>query len=110
MTIGERISQRRQELGLTADEVASELGKSRATVYRYENGDIEKFPVDALEPIAKVLKTTPQYLMGWENSDDQKERSAPELSETDRKAIELFQQMDEQSKQTFIQLMKDRLK
>lgn len=66
MTIGERIKNRRNELGLTADEVAEQLDKSRATVYRYESGEIEKMPTTVLEPLAEVLKTTPAYLMGWE--------------------------------------------
>ena len=40
MTIGERIKKRRTELGLSVDDIAEKLGKGRATVYRYENGDI----------------------------------------------------------------------
>ena len=68
MTIGERIKQRREELGLSVEEVARLLGKHRATIYRYESNEIEKFPTDTLEPIAKALHTTPAYLMGWEDS------------------------------------------
>lgn len=68
MTIGERIKQRREELGLSVDEVAKKLGKHRATIYRYESNEIEKFPTAILEPIAAVLQTTPAYLMGWEDS------------------------------------------
>jgi len=70
MTIGERIKQRRKELGLSVDEVADRLGKNRATVYRYESNDIENFPVGTLEPIAKILETTPAKLMGWNSNDD----------------------------------------
>ena len=66
MKIGQRIKERRKELGIGADQLASKLGKSRATLYRYENGDIENMPLDILEPIAEALRTTPQYLMGWE--------------------------------------------
>ena len=66
MNIGERIKQRRTELGLSVDEVASRLGKNRATIYRYENNNIENFPITVLEPLAKILNTTPAYLMGWE--------------------------------------------
>lgn len=65
MTIGERIKERRLKLGLTADAVASALNKNRATIYRYESNDIEKLPTTVLEPLAKVLHTTPAYLMGW---------------------------------------------
>lgn len=66
MKIGQRIKARRKELKLGAEELAAILGKNRATVYRYENGDIENLPLDILEPIAAALETTPAYLMGWE--------------------------------------------
>ena len=66
MKIGERIKQRRLELGYTADMLAKMLNKNRATIYRYENGDIENMPIDVLEPLAKALNTTPAYLMGWQ--------------------------------------------
>ncbi|MBS6503110.1 MAG: helix-turn-helix transcriptional regulator [Clostridium sp.] len=66
MNIGERIKERRKELGLSVDDVATKLNKNRATVYRYESNDIENLPLNILEPLAKVLQTTPAYLMGWD--------------------------------------------
>ena len=68
MTVGKRIKQRRKELKISADELAQILGKDRSTIFRYEKGDIEKLPIDILEPIAVALRTTPQYLMGWEET------------------------------------------
>lgn len=68
MTTGDRIKARREELGLSVSELASKLGKHRATVYRYESNDIENFPADVLIPLAEVLNTTPAHLMGWEDS------------------------------------------
>ena len=65
MTIGDRIKNRRKFLKMSADELGKRLGKDRSTIYRYEKGDIENLPLDILEPIAKALSTTPQYLMGW---------------------------------------------
>ncbi len=67
MTIGERIKKRREELGISVDELASVLGVNRATIYRYESNEIAKFPVDILESVAKALRTTPVCLMGWED-------------------------------------------
>lgn len=66
MTTGERMKQRRKEIGFSAEKVAEHLGVSPATIYRYEKGDIEKVPVDSLAELAKILQTTPAYLMGWE--------------------------------------------
>lgn len=68
MTFGERIKQRRTELGFSVEEIAEQLGKNRATIYRYENNDIENFPITILEPLALALQTTPAYLMGWSDS------------------------------------------
>lgn len=65
MDTGERIKNRRKEIGMTADNLALELGVSRSTIYRYESGFIEKLPLDFLEPLADALNTTPDYLMGW---------------------------------------------
>jgi transcriptional regulator with XRE-family HTH domain len=59
---------RRKQLGLSAEYVAEKLGVSPATIYRYENGEINKVPGDRLYPIAAVLSTTPDYLMGWSDS------------------------------------------
>lgn len=55
---------------MSVDDLAEKLGKNRATVYRYEKGDIENLPLDVLEPLANALNTTPGYLMGWEESND----------------------------------------
>lgn len=66
MTTGERIKLRRKELGLSAEYLADKLKVSPATIYRYENGAIERLRGDVLEPLSKILHTTPAYLMGWE--------------------------------------------
>lgn len=68
MTTGQRIKERRIEMGYTVDKLAEILGKNRATVYRYESGDIDDMPTKVLESVAKALRTTPARLMGW--SDD----------------------------------------
>ena len=64
ISVGNRIKARRKELGLSADEVAQKTGISRATLYRYESPDIYKVPIQFLEDIAVVLKTTPDVLIG----------------------------------------------
>lgn len=71
VNVGQRIKERRKALKISADDIAKELGVSRSTIFRYEKGDIEKLPTQNLAIIAKVLKTTPEELMGWEaNSED----------------------------------------
>lgn len=68
MTVSKRIRERRKELGLSAEDVAQLIGVSPSTVYRYESSEIENMGIDKLEPIAKALRTTSAYLMGWETN------------------------------------------
>lgn len=75
MTVGERIKARRKEIGISADLLADRIGVSRSTIFRYENGSIEKLPLPSLDPIARALFTSVQYLMGW--TDDPSPAIAP---------------------------------
>ncbi|MEG0050095.1 MAG: XRE family transcriptional regulator [Clostridia bacterium] len=65
--MGHRMKERRKALGMSAETLATRLGLSAATIYRYEKGDIEKLPGNLLEPLASILSTTPADLMGWES-------------------------------------------
>ena len=95
MTVGERIKQRRKELKMSADELGARLGVNRSTVFRYENGYIEKLPIDILTPIAQALQTTPQYLMGWETEAKQKQPAEGELSDIKREFIRKVEGMSD---------------
>lgn len=64
MTIGERIKQRRKELDISINQLSQRLGKNRATIYRYENNEIENIPMTILKPLSEILQTTPEYLCG----------------------------------------------
>lgn len=79
MTVGKRIKLRRESLGLSVDDVAKKLGKNRATVYRYESDEIENLPTTILEPLAKILRVSPAYLMGWENIIPYRTKKVPML-------------------------------
>lgn len=70
LTTGERIKLCRKRLSLSAEKLASIVGVSPATVYRWEKGDIEKVPGYILEPLADALQTTPAYLAGWGDDQD----------------------------------------
>lgn len=65
-TSGERIKTLRKALGLSADDLAERIGKDRATIFRYEKGDIENMPLSVIYDLSKVLHVSPGFLMGWE--------------------------------------------
>ena len=68
MKINEIIKKRRTELGLTLKQVADQLGVSESLISRYESNDVKNMKVDKIAPLAKILKTTPAYLMGWDDN------------------------------------------
>lgn len=89
MELYKRIKQRREELGISQDELAKMLGyKSRSTIAKIEKGenDITQSKIAAF---AKALQTTPSYLMGWED-DDKKENTA----EVDKEEIPVLDDPD----------------
>lgn len=68
-TVGTNIKRRRQELHMSAEQLASKIGCSPATIYRYENGSIDNVNTEKLSQIAKALMTTPELLMGWDSNE-----------------------------------------
>ena len=86
MTVGQRIKELRESKGISVIELANALNVSRATVYRYESNEIEKLPIDILEPIAKVLNVDPSILMGWDKLSGDDKTSSQDVE----KALELY--------------------
>lgn len=66
-TIGERIKLLRKRKGMSQIELAAAIHKSTRTVQKYENGEIEVSQFVAHQ-LAKVLDSTPTYLLGYETS------------------------------------------
>ncbi|VCU68935.1 hypothetical protein PIGHUM_00994 [Pigmentiphaga humi] len=62
LAIGERLRAYRMGASLRAEEVADQLGVSRAAVYRMEKGDIVK--IETLERLAHILDTSLASLLG----------------------------------------------
>jgi transcriptional regulator with XRE-family HTH domain len=81
MVLGNRIKQRREELHLSQEELAKKLGyKSRSTINKIELGknDITQHKIVAF---ANALQTTPAYLMGWDDIDEETEIKNDTLSD-----------------------------
>ena len=83
--IGKRIRTRREELGITQEELASKLGyKSKTTIAKIENGTNDIVQSKVIE-FAQALDTTPAYLMGWTQYNEtipNKNNSIPKDSDT----------------------------
>lgn len=90
MTTGERMKSRRKQLGFSAEYVADKLGCSPSTIYRYENGDIEKMPLDVLAPLASILLVSPEYLLNGSGIEKTADPKADSLSPKENELLALY--------------------
>ena len=65
--IGQRIKTLRKHKGLNQTQLANLLGKSLRTVQKYETGEIE-VSIDVVNTLAKILDTTPTFILGYETN------------------------------------------
>lgn len=75
--IGQRIEQRRKELGLTLQDVSLEVGVAASTIQRYEKGRFDKIKLPVIEAIAEALNVNPSWLIG--QTDDPIDYDDPDL-------------------------------
>ena len=85
MTFSQRMKSARDSKGLTLKELADKVGKTEATVQRYESGEIKNLKNDTIEAIAHALDVSPAYLMGW--SEEHSEQPYYTLNDKDEKDI-----------------------
>ena len=64
-----RIKEARKKAKLTQEQLASVLGVNRATVSKYENGEITP-PIDQLENIARATKTPVDFFLYGTTQED----------------------------------------
>lgn len=64
--VGRRIRLLRVERGFSQEDLGEQLGISFQQVQKYEKG-ANRLSVGRLADIAKLLKTTPHELMGWDS-------------------------------------------
>lgn len=62
--IGKRIQQQRKALNISVVDVAAYTGLSKATIHRYENGEIKDIKLPVLETIANMFNVNPAWLIG----------------------------------------------
>ena len=62
--IGKRIQQQRKALNISVVDIATYTGLSKATIHRYENGDIRNIKLPVVETIAAILNVNPLWLIG----------------------------------------------
>ena len=66
MTIGSIIRDRRKELNMTQEDLATAIGTTKATVSRWESGDIHKMKRSMMAALARVLRLDPMLFLQQE--------------------------------------------
>ena len=77
--IGERMKERRKELDVSAADLATRLSMSKATIHRYENGDIKNIKLPVIESIARELSVNPLWLIGKSERKELVSNGEPDL-------------------------------
>lgn len=68
-SIGLRIRKRRKELGITQEALAEQMLISKSTISAYENDKVD-IKGSVIREIANILYTTPNYLLGYNEYDE----------------------------------------
>ena len=66
VNVSERLSKLIKQSDYTFEQLEELSGVKKSSLQRYASGQTKKIPVDALKKIAPHIKTTPAYLMGWD--------------------------------------------
>lgn len=84
--LGNIISQRRKELGLTLEAVADAVGVGKSTVRKWEKGMIKNMGRDKIAALAKVLQMDPVRFVTF---DLEAQKTAKSEADLDRALAEL---------------------
>jgi transcriptional regulator with XRE-family HTH domain len=103
--IGRNIADRRKALGMTQEELATKMGyKSKSTINKIELG-VNDIVQSKVSQFAKVLKTTPSYLMGWE-TEEKKTTEYDGLSEGEKELLDLFNRVPEDAQAMVLEMIR----
>ena len=80
MTLGQRICQKRKELGLSQETLGEQLGVSRQAIYKWESdGAVPE--VEKLIALSQIFSVSVGWLLGVEDAAPETSEAAPELTD-----------------------------
>lgn len=87
MTIGERIIQKRKELGLSQEALGDQMGVSRQAIYKWES-DAALPEIEKLVALSKLFGVSVGWLLGVEEESAPEQANADSLNETQLDMVE----------------------
>ncbi len=104
MQIGDRIKDRREQLGLSQEKLASALGyKSRSSINKIERNH-RNLTQRKIKAIADVLQTTPDYIMGW--TEEQKASAAQKRNTYKQEVLNAFDSLPDECIERFVKMVR----
>ena len=70
MTTGEKIRQRRKELGMTQEDLGNLIGVQKAAINKYETGIVVNLKRSTISALARALHVSPVYLISSDEPPD----------------------------------------
>lgn len=87
MTVGQRIAQKRKELGLSQEALGEDLGVSRQAIYKWES-DTTLPEIEKLISLSRIFSVSVGWLLGVEDAPtDPEQADSGELSETQLRMV-----------------------
>ena len=89
MTVGQRIAQKRKELGLSQEALGEQLGVSRQAIYKWES-DTTLPEIEKLVAMSRIFSVSVGWLLGVEDDApaDPEEKTSGELTEEQLRMVE----------------------
>ena len=87
MTLGQRIAQKRKELGLSQEGLGEQLGVSRQAIYKWES-DTSLPEIDKLITLSRIFSVSVGWLLGVEKTSSPAESPSGELTEAQLQMVQ----------------------
>lgn len=115
MSIGQRIKSRREELGMSQEDLAHKIGyKSKSSINKIEL-DIQQLRQSKIKQIADALETTTDYIMGWSEKEDSEPKGQHTVTDLIKnqygsdvyELVQLYSKLNEAGKSKIMEELRD---
>ena len=104
MTTGKRLTELRNKLGLSQEQMADELGVKRSTYAKWEKDTNQ--PTRKLKDIAAYFRVSTDYILGRTHTPDASPApstaAAPPITPQDRELLRKYHELDQRGRQAVL--------
>ena len=99
--LGKRIRNKREELGLTAEDLGRKLGVNKSTISKWERAEVEHIKRSYINEMSEIFNCSPEWLMGFGDDDIEKH-----IDPTYYLINELWKELNMEQRNTLVQTAK----